>query len=231
MALTISTRWRIRMLREFGFPVTLYLSTFYCRYQAPVFDVACVYMLWKASAGHSTRPGFCLAGGEVAHYRSRRSGGVYRRASCVTCGRNIFPAAEKDELLNVLAARLGVDLAGMRKRRMLHYMTPEEVREVSRSGVDIQLHTHRHRMPRDRGLFAREIEDNVREIQEMTGSDGQAFALLLSLRRLRSAVLRLATGLGRGVRRRRANRVSPPAVAILTSYRACWICPRYRAGV
>ena len=49
-------------------------------------------------------------------------------------------------------------------------MTAAEVREVSRGGVDIQLHTHRHRMPRDRELFRREILDNINEIREMTGT-------------------------------------------------------------
>ena len=37
----------------------------------------------------------------------------------------------------------------------------------------MQLHTHRHRMPRDRDLFAREVEDNIREIQDMTGSEAR----------------------------------------------------------
>lgn len=157
------------ILREFGFPVTLYLSTFYCRYQAPVFDVACVYMLWKAIGKRFDATGFLPDGGEV-HIADFDA---WRRVQA-RVGRHIrglhLAADEKDELLNVLAARLGVDLVHIRKRRMLHYMTPGEVRQMAQSGVDMQLHTHRHRMPRDRDLFAREIEDNVREIQDMTGS-------------------------------------------------------------
>jgi peptidoglycan/xylan/chitin deacetylase (PgdA/CDA1 family) len=50
-------------------------------------------------------------------------------------------------------------------------MKPEEVAELARKGLDIQLHTHRHRMPRDRDLFVRELVDNRRFIREMTGSD------------------------------------------------------------
>src|SRR5713101_9608296 len=35
------------LFKEFGFPVTLYLTTFYCHYQKPVFDLMCSYLLWK----------------------------------------------------------------------------------------------------------------------------------------------------------------------------------------
>lgn len=157
------------MLREFGFPVTLYASTFYCRYQAPVFDVACVYLLWKAIGRTFDATGFLPDGGSVqiadlAEWR-RVQARVMRHVRAMN-----LTADEKDTLLDVLAERLCVDLAAIRKRRMLHYMTPDELREVARGGVDVQLHTHRHRMPRDEKLFTREIEDNIREIQDMTGS-------------------------------------------------------------
>jgi hypothetical protein len=35
------------VLEEFGFPVTLYLTTFYSLYNRPVFDLMCAYLLWK----------------------------------------------------------------------------------------------------------------------------------------------------------------------------------------
>src|SRR5216684_6233750 len=35
------------LIAEFGFPVTLYLTTFYTHYQRPVFDLMCSYLLWK----------------------------------------------------------------------------------------------------------------------------------------------------------------------------------------
>ena len=37
------------LLREFGFPATLYVTTHYIEHDAPVFDVAIQYMLWKTT--------------------------------------------------------------------------------------------------------------------------------------------------------------------------------------
>jgi peptidoglycan/xylan/chitin deacetylase (PgdA/CDA1 family) len=48
-------------------------------------------------------------------------------------------------------------------------LTPGEVTELARAGIDVQLHTHRHRTPKDHALFIREIEDNRKSIQAMTG--------------------------------------------------------------
>ena len=54
-------------------------------------------------------------------------------------------------------------------------MTPGEAKELSQQGVDIQLHTHRHRTPLDRDLFSREIEDNRRCLKEITGKHATHF--------------------------------------------------------
>src|SRR5580658_3264782 len=41
------------IIESFGFPVTLYLSTYYVEYNRPVFDVMCSYLLWKGRARQS----------------------------------------------------------------------------------------------------------------------------------------------------------------------------------
>jgi len=51
-------------------------------------------------------------------------------------------------------------------------MKPEEVNRLVKDGVDFQLHTHRHRVPRDRDLFIREIVDN----RSFLAAVGQAHA-------------------------------------------------------
>ena len=58
---------------------------------------------------------------------------------------------------------------------MFQILSPDEVRTVSNAGIAIELHTHRHRTPRNRDLFLKEIKDNRNQIQEMTGQDAVHF--------------------------------------------------------
>jgi len=84
-------------------------------------------------------------------------------------------AEEKDSLAASIAAQLKIDYEALRARRMLHILSPDEVKALAAEGVDIQLHTHRHRVPFERSLFMREIEDNRNSIQSMTGTSTSHF--------------------------------------------------------
>jgi peptidoglycan/xylan/chitin deacetylase (PgdA/CDA1 family) len=46
-------------------------------------------------------------------------------------------------------------------------MNHSELAEMAESGIDIQLHTHRHRTPIDEGEFRREIRDNRESLGEL----------------------------------------------------------------
>src|SRR5581483_9050182 len=35
------------LLKSYGFPATVYQTTYYCTYQRPIFNLICSYMLWK----------------------------------------------------------------------------------------------------------------------------------------------------------------------------------------
>jgi peptidoglycan/xylan/chitin deacetylase (PgdA/CDA1 family) len=48
-------------------------------------------------------------------------------------------------------------------------LTLAEIKELASLGVDIQLHTHRHHMPRDADLLRREIEENRAVLNGATG--------------------------------------------------------------
>jgi Polysaccharide deacetylase len=69
-----------------------------------------------------------------------------------------------------VAGQLKIDYDAVVAKRLLHVLSPDEVKTLAANGVDIQLHTHRHRTPHDRSLFLREIEDNRKSIQAMTNA-------------------------------------------------------------
>jgi len=68
--------------------------------------------------------------------------------------------AQKDALAARVAAELGVDYDEILRLRMLQLMTPSEVSGIAAGGIDVELHTHRHRTPLDEQAFLREIRDN-----------------------------------------------------------------------
>jgi peptidoglycan/xylan/chitin deacetylase (PgdA/CDA1 family) len=150
-------------LNRFGFPATLYLTTYYSRFQRPVFDVMLSYLLWKGRGGE-------LAVAEIARDRLALddAGRAFGWAALQSYVRSKgFSAVQKDALLASLAARLHIDYEELRRERILHLLTEEEVIRVTAAGIDVQLHTHRHRTPRDRDLFLKELEDNRAAIEKM----------------------------------------------------------------
>jgi peptidoglycan/xylan/chitin deacetylase (PgdA/CDA1 family) len=157
------------ILKEFNVPATVYLSTFYSEYNRPVFDVIASYILWKGRGGSlnlrefTGRDSVCELADDTA--RAAVLHELHQFAD-----RQELSAEEKDELTSRLSRALRVGYEDLLHKRILHIMTPQEVTRIASEGVDVQLHTHRHRTPSDERLFLREIEDNRKRIQAMTGS-------------------------------------------------------------
>lgn len=156
------------ILREFGFPSTVYLTTFYSHYPKPVFDVICSYLLWKGRNGKLDFKE--ITGQEMTVDLSDDGSRAGALARLRTFAReHKLSAEEKDSLAASVAAQLKIDYDALRAKRLLHILSSDEVKTLASEGVDIQLHTHRHRMPPDHSLFLREIDDNRTSIQAMTG--------------------------------------------------------------
>jgi peptidoglycan/xylan/chitin deacetylase (PgdA/CDA1 family) len=146
------------ILQEYGFPATLYLTTHYVLNGLPVFNTMLSYVLWKARGRELSLQG--VEGGRVLSVPedARARAALWREIQA-----SLPPDAgsqEKDSLLDRIADQTGIDMASLRRRRVLHLMKPEQVRSLDPDLVDVQLHTHRHRTPNDRALYWKEIEDN-----------------------------------------------------------------------
>lgn len=163
-------RRALPVLREFNAPATLYLTTFYCFVRFPVFNTIVGYVLWKGRhcggdvAAHceSAKPLLVATDEDRKHARSMLLDfAASRRLS----------AEEKNALVARVAATLGVDYHAIMARGTLQIMPPDVVRLLPGDLVDVQLHTHRHRTPRNRELFLREIRGNAARIHELRGAD------------------------------------------------------------
>jgi hypothetical protein len=86
-----------------------------------------------------------------------------------------YTAAQRDELAARVAEELGVDYTEILRLRMLQLMKGSQISEIAAGGVDVQLHTHRHRTPIDEGLFVREVRENRQWLVSNTGTEPTHF--------------------------------------------------------
>ena len=160
------------IVESFGYPVTLYLTTYYVEFNRPVFDPMCSYLLWKGRekkqlewAGIFKEPVSLDNAGRERATAQIRQFALERKLS----------AREKDDLLAQLAERLGIDYQELCRRRVMHLITPEEARDVAARGADLQYHTHRHRVYRNRERMFAELQDNRSRIRSYTLAEPQHF--------------------------------------------------------
>jgi len=158
----------VPLLEKYGFPATVYLSTWYCGRPDPVFGVFAKYVLWKGRQQYGGGPLWQLGSGWDLHSMP----GLDRLITAFRHKARELRLSSEDRLgvLEDLAQKLGVDYAAAWTQTNFHLMTPAQVQAVSRSPlVQVELHTHHHRTPLDRDLFQAEIRENRRRIEEMTG--------------------------------------------------------------
>jgi peptidoglycan/xylan/chitin deacetylase (PgdA/CDA1 family) len=162
------------LLKEFNFPATLYLTTFYSHYNKPIFGIFCEYLLWKARS--KTLDLKQITGRDL---KIELQDDDARKAAFREIEKHVraqkLSAEAKTAFAEVLARALDLDYDALIGKRIMHLLTPEEVKQLAADGADIQLHTHRHRVPLVREPFLREIEDNRQCVQAMTGSHPSHF--------------------------------------------------------
>jgi hypothetical protein len=162
----------VPLLAKFGFPSTLYLTTHYASYRMPIFNLLMRYLLWKSGKTSFEWPECGIATVPIRTFQQRDA---VVSSLMRWCQDRQVDTNGKDALGRRIATSLGFDYQDILDKRLFQIMTEQEVARLASHGVDIQLHTHRHRTPRDRDLFLREIADNRARIKEMTGTNPTHF--------------------------------------------------------
>lgn len=167
----------VPLLREFDVPATLYLTSYYLDEDCPVFTLAVDYMFWLTRDADMPDPSRLQVSGLTL---TDASGRALRDASAVcerikTHGQSLPDNAARSALLHRLGEWLGCDYQQLKSARLLNLVSNSEMRSLSRSGIDVQLHTHRHRFPVDPALARREIDDNRAAIEPGLGHDMRHF--------------------------------------------------------
>lgn len=154
------------LLKRYEIPATLYLTTFHARFQSPVFDPMCSYLLWKGSSQAFDATSFTEAGGtrDISTDTQRILVAQEIRRYAL---RQKLDAAEKDALLARMANVLKIDYQELVAKRMFHIMSQKELEELDRDLIDIELHTHTHKVPLDKSTFFQEIDRNRSHITSL----------------------------------------------------------------
>ena len=158
----------VPVLNAVGAHSTLYLTTWYSGRNMPVFDTMASYLLWKGAGQTIRLPG---TGDRVT---IPAGSGSSERTALHTRLLDFAESArlsgdEKQALLVELSRTVKVDFDRLMELRMLQIMRPDEVAQLDRTMVDVELHTHRHRTPRSQEGLAVEIGDNQQCIADFTG--------------------------------------------------------------
>jgi peptidoglycan/xylan/chitin deacetylase (PgdA/CDA1 family) len=161
-------------LKEHGFPATVYLTTYYSEFPYPVFNLMCSYMIWKArDRGTVNLSEFGVA--EPVALGSPEARQDAANHVVQWADRQEMNSERKDQIAACLAHRLHIDYEELRAKRILQLMNQQEVKQLSKAGVDFQLHTHRHRTPASEELFRQEIRENRAWISRAVGLVGKHF--------------------------------------------------------
>lgn len=147
-------------LQRYGLPATVYVTTYYVEHPNPVFRLAVQYMFWKTRKSELV---FNNVPWSTAKAIDLSDPAQKDRATwdCIHYGEREGTEENRVALCEQLGNLLEVPYADIVRARILHLMTPDELRSLAAANVSVELHTHRHVFPADDPTRAqREIVDN-----------------------------------------------------------------------
>jgi peptidoglycan/xylan/chitin deacetylase (PgdA/CDA1 family) len=219
------------ILREFSFPATVYLTTYYSNHSdRPIFELMLSYALWKRRSATLDLPGI------LPHPVALRDGGCERAFAAIEshCNARSLSGRERHEVLQKICRQIDFDLTGATGQRLLSLMSGPEVARAADQGFDIQLHTHRHRVFGKRDHFYADLEENRETIRRLTGMTPTHFCYTGNFHRaeigawLRAAQIHSAATCNAGLASRTSDRYGLPRVADLASTEEvefdAWVC-------
>lgn len=156
------------LIESYGFPVTLYLTTYYVGFNRPVFDPMCSYLLWKGRDKNQLKWPAVFSHPVTLDAAGREFAVDAIKRFAISAK---FSAQEKDDLLAELAAHLGLDYQQLCADRVLNLINPEEAKDLISRGADLQYHTHRHRVCRTRDCMVAELQDNRNHLRSYGSTD------------------------------------------------------------
>ncbi|NQT52179.1 polysaccharide deacetylase family protein, partial [bacterium] len=161
-------RLALPVLKQLGFPATVYATTYYVTKQTPIFRLVVQYMMWKTEAKQLDVSDLSIEAASPIDLTdpAARHDAMWQ---IITHAEKNLTEDQRVALSRELGQRLGVDYGLVADWRLFSLMTPDELRDAAAEGLDIQLHTHRHVLPEDKEGLLRELGDNRAALEPLVG--------------------------------------------------------------
>lgn len=157
------------ILQHYHFPATLYVTSYYVDERQPVLNLLVQYLFWKTSMLTFNMSSI----DQRLHGRFNPQKPAEREIaeqSLIEFAEHYLTSAERPDFLVRLARELQLDSAKVLGKDELRIVSRDQISALSKSDIDIQLHSHRHRFPQDsRADAASEIADNRAVLEAVVG--------------------------------------------------------------
>lgn len=170
IAITIDDGWYNTLtladpvFKEFNYPYTIYVTSYYSRIQLPLFNMVVPYMVCKATEINrdkiSKLIGFTISTTQPEAIAKK----------IIKYGYGKLNTQQREEFTYQLGEILGVSYKEITKNKTYHLLSENDIRLLDERGVDIQLHTHRHTFPNETHSAITEITQNRDFLQPLTSS-------------------------------------------------------------
>lgn len=166
IAITIDDGWQstesiaMPLLKQYNFPWTLYITSYYSVKQTQVMNVALQYLCWKTTKSEVVVENITESG-KLSLPLDTDKNRIETAAQLSKMGDSLENANRRQDFIRTIAKTLCVNQPLIEEKRMFHLINPASVKQLASEGVGIQLHTHRHTVHGiDRRALACEIEAN-----------------------------------------------------------------------
>jgi peptidoglycan/xylan/chitin deacetylase (PgdA/CDA1 family) len=163
------------ILREFRMPATLYVTSYYVLKRAPIFGLAVQYLIWKTALRGIDLAPLAIPSLNQADLTTTAARDAVAN-EIMHFGGRLPDEPARQELCHRLAALLDIDYEAIITSRQLSLLTQNELALLADFGIDVELHTHRHRLSStDEAEMVREIRDNRAVLEPAIGRNTRHF--------------------------------------------------------
>ncbi|WP_163834597.1 polysaccharide deacetylase family protein [Spartinivicinus ruber] len=153
------------VLKTFNLPATVYVTSYFQTKQTPVFELAVQYMFWR-----SKRSSFNLTNIKTLLSDNTINLSTHPRElmhQLIKLGNQSEHNEFRETLAEAIGFMLDENYQSIRDEKLFTLMTDNQLTNTLNGLIDLQLHTHRHRLPLSKEGTIREINDNRESLTKL----------------------------------------------------------------